>query len=142
MAASGTALPEGLAAAVPAPGEAGFLGLLDGKDFIVEYGPVGEPSLGQDVLSFESGRFRSRGCSDLGFVPAPYWLRLEGDAIRFRAAMESPEHGYIDFTGEVVGEHIEAGSIWTRERWYRTVVLESWYRGALAAPGQALPEKS
>lgn len=129
------------ARAAPPFDASAFRAVLDGRNFIVAYGPVGEESLGQDVLSFTDGRFASRGCSDLGFVPAPYWLRLEADTVRFRAAMESPEHGFIDFTGEVVGERIEAGSIWTRERWYRTVVLQSWYRGALAAPGQELPAK-
>lgn len=130
------------AIAAPPLDEAAFRSVLDGRNFIVEYGPVGEESLGEDVLSFTDGRFASRGCSDLGFAPAPYWLRLDSAIVRFRAAMESPEHGSIDFTGEVTGERIEAGSIWTRERWYRTVVLESWYRGVLAAPGQALPTKS
>ncbi len=114
---------------------------LDGKVFVVDYGPSGKPSLGEDVFSFSDGLFTSTGCQRYGFSAAPYWLRVEGEQVLFRAELVSPEAGVMLMTGTISDDAIEAASIWTRERWYRTVRLESWYRGALAAPGQPLPEK-
>jgi hypothetical protein len=120
---------------------ASFHPLLDGLVFVVDYGPLGKKSLGQDVLIFEDGLFASRGCQAMGFGAAPYWLRVEDDTIQFRAEMSSAEHGILAFTGRIAGEQIEVTSLWTRQRWYRTVVLESWYRGSTAEPGQPLPTK-
>ena len=119
-----------------------FRGLLDGSVFLVEYGPMDQPSLGQDGLSFEDGLFASRGCNSMGFAPAPYWLRVTDAAIQFRAEMASAEHGELAFRGRVTGDEIDVTSLWTRQRWYRTVLLESWYRGRIADPGEPLPTKS
>jgi hypothetical protein len=119
-----------------------FRALLDAKTFVVAYGPAGKPSLGEDVLTFADGLFASRGCERYGFEAAPYWLRMDGDTVHFRAEMHSPEAGIIAFTGHVAGDTLDATSVWTRERWYRTVRLDSWYQGKLAAPGQPLPQKS
>jgi hypothetical protein len=121
---------------------ASFTAIVDDKTFVVDYGPLGQASLGQDVLTFAGGTFTSQGCRRYGFEAAPYWLRLEGDIVHFRAEMESPDAGTIAFTGSIAGDTLDAASLWTRERWYRTVRLESWYRGRLAEPGQALPRKS
>ena len=116
--------------------------LLDDKTFVVAYGPAGKPSLGEDVLTFADGVFTSRGCERYGFAAAPYWLRLDGDIVHFRAEMHSPEAGIIAFTGHVAGDTLDATSVWTRERWYRTVRLDSWYQGKIAEPGQPLPRKA
>jgi hypothetical protein len=118
-----------------------FVDPLDGKVFVVAYGPSGQPSLGEDVFSFSDGLFTSSGCQRYGFSAAPYWLRVEGDAVLFRAELVSPEAGVMLMTGTIADGAIDAASVWTRERWYRTVRLESWYKGALAAPGQPLPQK-
>lgn len=128
---------------VPPPAaEAVFRSALDGKVFVVDYGPLGKPSLGRDVLTFADGAFASQGCERLGFAAAPYWLRVEDDAVYFRAEMTSVEHGTLVFTGRIENGGIEVASLWTRERWYRTVLLESWYRGRLAAPDEPLPSKT
>ena len=119
-----------------------FRGLLDGFVFIVEYGPKDEPSLGQDVLSFADGLFASRGCNSMGFAPAPYWLRVDDTSIQFQAEMASAEHGKLVFTGRITGDEIAVTSLWTRQRWYRTVLLESWYRGRIADPDEPLPAKT
>ena len=119
-----------------------FSALLDAKTFVVAYGPAGKPSLGEDVLTFADGLFTSRGCERYGFEAAPYWLRLDGEIVHFRAEMHSPEAGIIAFTGHVAGDTLDATSVWTRERWYRTIRLDSWYQGKLAEPGQPLPRKS
>lgn len=130
------------AESVPPPtAEAVFRSALDGKVFVVDYGPLGKPSLGRDVLTFADGTFASQGCERLGFAAAPYWLRVEGPVVHFRAEMTSAEHGTLAFTGRVENGGIEAASLWTRERWYRTVLLQSWYLGRLAAPDEPLPSK-
>lgn len=129
-------------AASQAPDEVAFLALLDGNVYGVDYGPSGEPSLGKDVLTFLDGTFASRGCARYGFAAAPYWLRLADGRIHFKCEMTSPEMGIFAFVGQVAGPDITATSLWTRKRWYRTVRLESWYRGSLAQPGRPLPEKS
>jgi hypothetical protein len=130
------------AAAQVAVEHASFAALVDDMTFVVEYGPLGQASLGQDVLTFARGMFASEGCRRYGFEAAPYWLRLAGEVVHFRAEMESPEAGTIAFTGSIAGDSLEAASLWTRKRWYRTVRLESWYLGRLSEPGQALPRKS
>jgi hypothetical protein len=137
MSGSAPGAEHGSNAAIGVP----FIDPLDGKVFIVTYGPRGEPSLGEDVLSFQDGLFTSAGCQRYGFSAGPYWLRVDGDNVLFRAELISPEAGVMILTGAVAGDTIEAGSTWTRERWYRTVTLESWYAGALAAPEQPLPQK-
>lgn len=136
VAAVATASPLATSAA-----EVAFARHLDGMVFVVDYGPLGQPSLGQDVLTFADGTFASQGCERLGFAAAPYWLRVEGDVVHFRAEMTSAEHGTLAFTGRVENGGIEVASRWTRERWYRTVLLESWYQGRLAEPGEPLPSK-
>ena len=124
-----------------APNGAPFFDPLDGKVFVVDYGPLGKASLGEDVFRFDDGWFTSTGCQRYGFSAAPYWLRVDGEDMLFRAELTSPEAGVMVITGTISGDALEAASVWTRERWYRTVRLESWYAGMLAAPGQALPEK-
>jgi hypothetical protein len=136
--AGGTTAPLTVA---PLTDEGVFRSPLDGKVFIVDYGPMGHASLGLDVLTFAAGTFASQGCERLGFAAAPYWLRGEPDGVHFRAEMTSSEHGTLAFTGLVRGAEIEVASLWTRQRWYRTVRLESWYRGRLADPDQPLPTK-
>jgi hypothetical protein len=131
-------------AAAQSPGAlngAPFFDPLDGRVFVVDYGPSGKASLGEDVFSFDDGLFTSMGCQRYGFSAAPYWLRVDGDDVLFRAELVSPEAGVMLMTGTISGDTIEAASVWTRERWYRTVRLESWYTGVRAAPGQPLPEK-
>lgn len=128
--------------ATPLVDGAAFRALLDGSVFTVEYGPMGEPSLGQDVLSFADGLFASRGCNSMGFAPAPYWLRIDDASIQFKAEMASAEHGKLVFTGRITGDEIDVSSLWTRQRWYRTVLLESWYQGRIADPDEPLPTKS
>ncbi len=126
----------------PSTEEAVFRSPLDDKVFVVDYGPLGRASLGLDVLTFRAGTFASEGCERLGFRAAPYWLRGQGDDVHFRAEMTSVEHGTLAFEGLVRGAEIEVASLWTRQRWYRTVRLESWYRGRLAPPDRPLPKKS
>lgn len=128
--------------ATPSVDGATFRALLDGLVFLVEYGPKGEPSLGQDVLSFADGLFASRGCNSMGFAPAPYWLRVDDTSIQFKAEMVSAEHGELAFIGRITGDEIDVTSLWTRQRWYRTVLLESWYQGRIADPDEPLPTKS
>lgn len=94
---------------------------LEGMRFVGPLAIEGETDPSEDLLTFEDGRFSSRTCLQYGFAPAPYWVRRDAEGLRFRADLESPEHGTIRFEGVFDGTAMVATARWTKKRWYWTV---------------------
>jgi hypothetical protein len=93
---------------------------LDGRTFRAQALEKGTKAF-DDRLVFKDGRFFSEGCKKFGFEPSPYYVRVEGNQIRFLAETVSPTHGTMVWKGTVSGNQLEGGFRWTRERWYWTV---------------------
>lgn len=107
-------------------------GNVDGMVFIGHIGPKGGDANGEDEVVFQNGRFLSTSCSKYGFGSAPYSASQDGDRIVFKAVTHSPEHGTINWEGQIVGNRMEATYLWTKERWYWfDAYEENWFRGQL-----------
>jgi hypothetical protein len=106
---------------------------LDGMVFsagIVRSGAPPDAPL-EDVLEFRDGMFSSVMCRRYNFSDAPYWVRKDGEAIRFLAELNSPTDGRMVWQGSVVGGVMTGTMHWTRERWYWTVDVEHSITGRL-----------
>jgi len=108
------------------------VGIIDGMVFIGHVGPKDGEANGEDEVVFQNGKFLSTSCSKYGFRSAPYSASQDGDRIVFKAITHSPEHGKINWEGQIVGNRIEATYLWTKERWYWfDANEENWFRGQI-----------
>lgn len=122
-----------LALALAAAG-AGAAAPLDGRAFLGPTGRAGEKAERTDErVEFTAGRFRSSICEEMGFPPAAYQARVEGDAVRFESTLASEKDGTIRWKGVVRGDRIEATYTWTREGTLWTTRREYWFEGRPAA---------
>lgn len=99
----------------PAPAAPAEASMLDGRTFIGEVIENGKAAPEKDVLSFNDGRFHSKGCDTFGFGDAPYTTVAEGDAVRFTAVTMSAKEGKIDWSGRVQGDSLDCRMVWTKE---------------------------
>ena len=107
-------------------------GPLDGQAFTGDYGPVGEPADGTDTWIFENGSFYSKACLDCGFPQSVYTTESGSGGIEFSSTTACPEtDAVIVWEGTVKDGRIEGVYTWTRERWYRTVRKQYWFKGTL-----------
>jgi hypothetical protein len=115
------------------------ISVLDGKSFTGELGLVGKPALTQDLFVFHEGMFASKECEKrCGYPEAPYWVRLEGDDVRFKSeAVCLKSDATMAWEGTVRGDEIEGTIIWTSRRWYWTIEKEFWFKGKLVEAGVA-----
>ena len=105
--------------------------VLDGKRFRSrQYNDDGTPRP-WDVLVFNDGKFISENCKPYGFVEGPYWLRYDGDSVHFLAELQSPTHGTMVWRGTVKGEKIEGSLVWTKKRWYWTIIRTFNFTGSI-----------
>ena len=107
--------------------------VLDGHRFLGEFVPSGKASGRPDEFIFSDGLFHSRECLEWGFVPGPYWVRLESGAIYFFARLTSEENGVMTYEGSVAGSEIDARIEWTKPRWYWTMRRDFNFRGHSAS---------
>ncbi len=107
-------------------------GLLDGKWFGGDWGIVDKEAHLVDVVDFSEGRFSSKCCARLGFVPAPYEAERVGEEIRFSAVTESPTHGTMVWRGTVRDGQVKATVQWRRERFLWTHENQFWFKGQFA----------
>ncbi len=139
--AAGLAPPSFAQAITQAP-QAASLAPLDGQTFdagIVRQADASPTDPLLDQLFFADGMFSSKICERYGFVPGPYWVRGEPDAIEFQAVLHSPTDGIMEWQGTVKDGKLDGTMRWTRERWYWTVEAEHRISGELSpqapAPG-------
>lgn len=114
---------------VTSPGNAATGSMLDGKAFVIETGGVGKEADHNDIILFSDGYFVSTRCEDGGFRGKAYFATEDGDAIRFRGEVASPEKGTMIWEGSVRGDIMEGTMKWTYEKWFWTIEREYWYRG-------------
>jgi hypothetical protein len=82
--------------------------MLDGKRFIAEAGPIGEPAdIKGDVITFADGRFHSAHCDQWDFSKSDYTAVRDGDVIRFEAVTLSPSDGRLHWKGTIRGDSAE-----------------------------------
>ena len=107
-------------------------GILDGMVFIGHVGPKGGAADDVDEIYFQNGQFHSTSCNKYGFGSAPYVVSEDDNGIIFKAVTHSTKHGQIVWEGRVIGEEMEATSIWTKKRWYWFDAHEEfWLKGSL-----------
>lgn len=118
----GWMLPRAIGAEGPAtaPSAAVARLMLDGRTFRVEAFEKGKKVF-DDRLVFEDGTFFSEACRKFGFDRSSYYIRVEGNQIRFLAETVSPTHGTMVWKGTVEENRIDGAFRWTKERWYWTV---------------------
>ena len=81
---------------------------LDGKVFVVDSGPQGEPADEKDdALTFRDGRFHSKSCDKYGFGTAAYATTTQGSSVVFATETTSEEHGRLAWQGRIDGATIE-----------------------------------
>ena len=108
-------------------------GLLDGRRFVAEAGPLGKPADEKDdVITFADGRFHSLQCDQWGFDKGTYGATRDGDAIRFEATTTSAKHGRLHWRGSLTGGTL--GGRFTHYRpasWWRPnpEPIEHWFKG-------------
>jgi hypothetical protein len=104
-------------------------GILDGKNFIGEFGKKGKSAdAKKDEIIFKDGKFRSMACDPYGFGDAPYRTKVDGETIAFEAETMSPKNGKIKWMGTVKGDQIEATFTWYASG---QAPEESWLKGKL-----------
>lgn len=103
---------------------------LDGRTFHGEILDEKGIVRSKDVVTFADGKFHSATCERLGFGAAPYWMRVEGDALHFFVETAHPDNGTMLFSGVVRGAAAEWSAIWTKKRWYWSIRREVTFRGA------------
>ncbi|NNK95669.1 MAG: hypothetical protein HKP41_15065 [Desulfobacterales bacterium] len=116
---------------VPGP-QSSKEGILDGMVFVGHVGPKGGAANDVDEVYFQNGQFHSKSCNKYGFGSAPYSVSQDDNGIIFKAVTHSTKHGQIVWEGKVMGEEMEATSIWTKKRWYWFDAHEEfWLNGSL-----------
>lgn len=115
-------------------------GPLDGMSFVGKIGPEDKRDL-DDELHFATGQFWSSNCLACGYQPGAYWTRRVGDSIQFQGSLPSADGGQFDYSGRVVGDHINVQINWTQQRWYGDVKRKLAFVGVLtpAATPQGVP---
>jgi hypothetical protein len=106
----------------------GQAGILDGKNFMGEFGKKGKIADAKDEIIFKDGKFRSTACDPYGFGDAPYTTKVDGETVAFEAETMSPKNGKIRWMGTVMGDQIEATFIWIASG---QAPEESWLKGKL-----------
>lgn len=106
---------------------------LDGKVFVVDFGPLGKPADEKDdVLTFRDGRFHSKSCDKYGFGTAPYHATTEGTAVAFTAETSSDKEGRLAWKGRIEDGTI-AGTIvhYPKPGWFNRnpQPRELWFKG-------------
>jgi hypothetical protein len=102
---------------------------LDGKTFHGEIVDDKGVVRSKDVVTFKDGNFHSVTCARFGFAEAPYWTRVEGDAVHFLAESTHPDNGTMQYKGTVRGDEAEWSAVWTKKRWYWSIRREIAFRG-------------
>jgi hypothetical protein len=110
----------------------------DGRIYIAAFGQDGKLSNGSDVVRFDKGIMSSDNCIRFGFMPAPYFLRVDGNKTYFHADMPSKEQGLMRFSGFIENDNISASAKWKQVRWYWSVDVELRFEGKRANPGDKL----
>lgn len=113
--------------------------LLDGRTFSVDTGKEGKPAAGKDVVRFADGLMSTALCIRFGFMPAPYYVRVEGQRVYFHSEMVSETQGKLVFHGHMEGGKLIATAAWEQVRWYWTVNIVLWYDGPQVEDSEALP---
>jgi hypothetical protein len=128
----GGALSIALAAAAPVVSAAA---LLDGKTFVTEAGPKGQPADEKDdVLTFRDGQFHSSACDKYGFGKASYQATAQGDALVFTTETSSEKDGRLAWKGTVQGNTIEGTIVYYRKGWFfnpNPEPRERWFKGKI-----------
>jgi hypothetical protein len=88
---------------------------LDGKTFSGEAIEHGKTAGDKDEMSFNAGRFHSKGCDQYGFGDAPYTAVAAGDAVSFSAETTSPTEGKIVWSGTVKDDAVTGTMLWTKQ---------------------------
>ncbi len=126
------------AAAFAAPFAAAAAGLLDGKRFVAEAGPLGKPADEKnDIITFADGRFHSSQCDQWGFDKAEYKATRDGDAISFEATTWSEKHGRLHWRGTLVGGTLEGRfTHYRKPSWWRPdpQPIEHWFKAVAKQP--------
>jgi hypothetical protein len=107
--------------------------VLDGHRFLGEFIPSGKTSGRSDEFIFSDGLFHSRECLEWGFLPGPYWIRVESGEVHFFAQLTSEENGIMTYEGSVVESEIDARIEWIKPRWYWTMRRDFNFRGHSAS---------
>jgi hypothetical protein len=102
---------------------------LDGKTFHGEIVDDKGVVRANDVVTFKDGIFHSVNCERFGFGQAPYWMRVEGDAVHFLVEMTHPDNGMMLFKGAVRGNRAEWSAVWTKKRWYWSIRRDIRFQG-------------
>jgi hypothetical protein len=89
-------------------------GVLDGRTFVAKLVEKGKESPADDQLVFADGTFRSLGCDEFGFTPAPYRTTVEGAATTFDAVATSAREGTMTWHGVVTGETLTGTALWEK----------------------------
>jgi len=119
----------GIALAVPL---AAAQGLLDGRRFVGDFGPIGKPATDEgDLITFAGGRFHSAQCDQWGFDKGEYRAVKDGDTIRFEATTVSDDHGRLHWRGSIRGAALEGHfTHYRKPSWWRPnpQPLEHWVK--------------
>lgn len=102
---------------------------LDGRTFHGEIVDDKGVVRSKDVVTFKDGNFHSVTCARFGFAEAPYWTRVEGDAVHFLAESTHPDNGTMQYKGTVRGDQAEWSAVWTKKRWYWSIRRDISFEG-------------
>ena len=105
--------------------------VLDGKTYFGQNGSKGKPADHDDEFIFKEGMFRSTSCDKYGFTEGQYETTEADGIIYFKAATASPSHGQMFWEGQIDGESLDGTFVWTKERWYRDIRKDYWYKAEL-----------
>jgi hypothetical protein len=104
-------------------------GVLEKQRFVGTMKAEGDDTPDKDVFIFSDGTFKSKGCLEWGFSPAPYWVRRDANGIHFLSELTSPEHGTIRYEGVFDGKKLRGIAAWKKERWYWTLERDYLFEG-------------
>jgi hypothetical protein len=110
----------------------------DGRVYVANFGQNEKLESGRDVIRFENRLVSTENCIKFGFMPAPYFLRVEDGRLYFNAEMPSTTQGNMKFTGFVENDKIYATANWQQDRWYWRVDVNLMFEGNRANPGDDL----
>jgi len=106
---------------------------LDGKVFVVDSGPKGQPADEKDdVLTFRESRFHSKSCDKYGFGTAAYTTTNEGGNVVFTTETTSEKQGRLAWRGKIEGGTIEGTVVHYRKPGFfnrNPEPRELWFKG-------------
>lgn len=113
-------------------------GVLDGKEFVVDWGLVGTRRAYRDVFVFRDGKFQSTTCEHQGFVSGVYSVTPRFSETEFTAECTNSDGSRMIWSGVVRGDELQGSAVYLGANDRRS---DYWFQGRLRVTESRIGEE-